>query len=102
LLPGSDPFFGQSLANAVSTNGKIVAGLNTLFFGPGGSLGFVWTPRDKLQTANDYFAKFGYHSEPGFVVTNVFAMTPDGKHFAVTEGTDSPPFKQHSLVISIQ
>ena len=100
VLKGTDPIFGSSLANAVSQDGMIVGGGNVKQWGPGGSVGFIWTPTGKLQSANDYFAQFGY-SNPGFTITNVMTMTPDGKHFGIIEEMSGPPFLQRSAVLSL-
>lgn len=101
VLPGSKGPFVSSLANAVSPDGRLVVGASATQPGPFGSTGFVWTPKGHMQTANAYFAQFGYTSPSGYVISNVLAMSPDGKDFGIVEVQNSPPFAQRSAVIHL-
>jgi hypothetical protein len=91
---------GDSYANGVSDNGKIVVGIARKEWGPGG-LGFVWTEKHgRPRAAADFFARFGY-TNANYDIINVMAITPNGKSFAVAEQRKSPPWNTRSLILTL-
>jgi uncharacterized membrane protein len=76
-LPGADPIFDPTFANAIAARGKLIfGGCGSPFF----SLprAFVWTAGSGMRPLADVAAAHGVEIPEGYLLTNVLAASADG------------------------
>ncbi len=97
-LPGSDPFFGETFANAVAANGAIIFGGsgNPFFTVP---QAFVWTQAHGMRPLARVAANHGVTIPEGYLLTTVLAASADG---GVVMGVAyTPNFQQVTFVLTL-
>lgn len=81
LRAGTKPG-GMTYPNAVSDDGRVVAGFSRLQFSPA-SKGFLWTAETGIVDLNTYLAERGAPVPPAYTIINVMGMSADGRALAV-------------------
>ncbi len=78
VLPGTST--GQAYAKECSADGSIIVGTNRYFNNPGGpSDGFIWTQATGMVKVSEFLANNGVTVDPFFAMTEMTAVTPDGR-----------------------
>lgn len=76
-LPGADPIFDPTFANAIAAGGKLIfGGSGSPFFSI--PRAFVWTADAGLRPLADVAAAHGVEIPEGYLLTNVLAASADG------------------------
>ncbi len=94
-LKGTD-WSGITYPNGLSDDGQLVAGYASRYWGD--AHGFVWTPASGFQDAAQYLAGFGY-ADPNYQVTNIGAVSADGRTLAVQEQRSGPPWDTRAVIV---
>jgi len=97
VVPGTQKG-GYAGALGVTDNGDTVVGYSRPDPSQFGMVGFVWTQAGGMMTAAAYLASLGVVID-GVKITQVTAVTPDGKAMAMVGQTDSPPIVTRSYIV---
>jgi uncharacterized membrane protein len=96
ILPGGKPG-AYAGALATSDDGSIVVGYNRPDPKYFDMIGFVWTRAGGMVSANSYLAALGVTLD-GVTITQVTAVSPDGKVLAALGSRTSPPYTMSSYI----
>jgi uncharacterized membrane protein len=80
VLPGTFAGFGQSIANEITPDGKMVVGYNPFDFGPGSpATGFMWTSATGMVNIEKFLKDNGVTVDPLFDIHTLTGVSDDGR-----------------------
>lgn len=91
---------GSAYASGVSDDGTVVVGMYRNKFSTFSSGGFVWTAASGLVDAQGWLQTQGVDIKKHFEVTQVSAISADGRVLSMVGTQTQPPYGTHTLLVT--